>query len=76
MGTSRIPYGSKKGDSSELANLGRSAKGFSRLDMEGGGFSVTAVPYTIPDSDEMLVHPHDIIKVQREFTVTTNKHDL
>lgn len=74
MGTSRVPYGSKNMDSSELANLSRSARGFSRLDKEAGGFSVTAAPYRSPDSDEMLVHPHDIIKVQREFTVTTDKH--
>jgi hypothetical protein len=74
VGSSRLPYGSKNAGDSELADLGRSARGFSRLDKGRGNFSVSAATYTSPDSDELLVRPHESIKVQREFTVTTHKH--
>jgi hypothetical protein len=72
-GTPRATYGSKNLAGSELVNLGRSARGFARLDNEGNKVGVSTAPYGSPDSDEMLVHPHDI-KVQREFTVTADKH--
>ena len=66
---SRITFGSKSLDGSELANLGRSGRGFSRLDRDESKSSYNGAAYTSPESDEMLVDPHTI-KVQREYSVT------
>lgn len=67
--SSRTPFGSKNMDASELTNLGRSGKGFSRLDKEEDKSYFNGATYNSPDSDEMLVNPH-AIKIQREFSVT------